>query len=89
LASDLWLEDGSYVKLKTVSLSYRFPKLRTAHIQGLRIYVTAQNLVTWTKYKGYDPEVSFNGASTLTAGEDFGGYPPTRTFLFGVKLDIK
>ena len=89
LVSDLWLEDGSYIKLKTISLSYRFPALKTARIQGIQVYLTGQNLVTWTKYRGYDPEVSYRAASTLQAGEDFGGYPQSRTFLVGIKLDIK
>lgn len=89
LVSDLFLEDGSYMKLKTVSLSYRFPKVSIPHIQGIRVYLTGQNLLTWTKYQGYDPEVSYRGASTLEMGEDFSGYPQARTFLVGVKLDIK
>ena len=89
LVSDRFIEDGSYLKLKTLSLSYYFPRLKTKHIQGLRIYVTGQNLLTWTKYRGYDPEVSYRGASTLEAGEDYGGYPQARTFMFGVKFDIK
>ncbi|WP_366139626.1 TonB-dependent receptor [uncultured Parabacteroides sp.] len=89
LVSDRFVEDGSYLKLKTVSLSYGFPTVSIKHIQGIRLYVTGQNLLTWTKYRGYDPEVSFRGASTLQAGEDFGGYPQSRSFLFGIKLDIK
>ncbi len=89
LVSDLWLEDGSYIKLKTVSLSYHFPTVNIPHIQGIRLYVTGQNFITWTKYRGFDPEVSYRGASTLEAGEDFGGYPQSRTILFGLKLDIK
>lgn len=89
LVSDRFVEDGSYLKLKTLSLSYSFPKLNFKHIGGLRVYVTGQNLLTWTNYKGYDPEVSYRGASTLEAGEDFGGYPQSRTYMFGVKIDIK
>jgi TonB-linked SusC/RagA family outer membrane protein len=89
LVSDRFVEDGSYLKLKTLSLSYSFPNLKFKHIGGLRLYVTGQNLLTWTKYRGYDPEVSYRGASTLEAGEDFGGYPQSRTYMFGVKIDIK
>ncbi len=89
VVSDLYVEDGSYLKLKTLSLSYSFPNLKFKHIGGLRVFVTGQNLLTWTKYKGYDPEVSYRGASTLQAGEDFGGYPQSRTFMFGLKIDIK
>jgi TonB-linked SusC/RagA family outer membrane protein len=89
LISDRFIEDGSYLKLKTLSLSYGFPTLKSKHIQGIKLYLTGQNILTWTKYRGYDPEVSYRGASTLESGEDFGGYPQSRTFMFGVKLDIK
>jgi len=89
LVSDRWIEDGSYIKLKTLSLSYSFPFLKSAHIQGIKFYVTGQNLLTFTKYRGYDPEVSYRGASTLESGEDFGGYPQARTYLAGIKIDIK
>ena len=57
--------------------------------QGLKLYVTAQNLFTWTNYRGYDPEVSYRGASTLEAGEDFGGYPQSKTIMMGIKIDMK
>ncbi|MDR1722821.1 MAG: TonB-dependent receptor, partial [Tannerella sp.] len=89
LVSDRFVEDGSYLKLKTVSLSYNLPFRSKKAIRGARIYVTAQNLLTWTSYRGFDPEVSYRGASTLEAGEDYGGYPQSRTFLIGLKLDIK
>ncbi|MEK7718597.1 MAG: TonB-dependent receptor [Bacteroidota bacterium] len=89
LVSDRWVEDGSYLKLKSLSLSYNFNKVKFKHIQGAKLYVTGQNLLTWTKYRGYDPEVSYRGASTLQAGEDFGGYPQSKTFMVGVKIDMK
>ena len=89
LISDRFIEDGSYLKLKTLSLSYGFPTVKWKHLQGLRLYVTGQNLLTFTKYRGYDPEVSYRGASTLEQGEDYGGYPQSKTWLVGVKLDIK
>jgi TonB-linked SusC/RagA family outer membrane protein len=89
LASDHWVEDGSYIKLKTLSLSYNFPNLKNKHIQAVKLYVTGQNLLTLTNYRGYDPEVSYRGASTLEAGEDFGGYPQSKTFMLGVKIDMK
>jgi len=87
LVSDRWVEDGSYLKFKTLSLSYNFRKL-TKYIDNLKVYLTGQNLITWTKYRGYDPEVSYRGASTLEAGEDFGGYPQAKTFMIGVKFDF-
>jgi TonB-linked SusC/RagA family outer membrane protein len=89
LVSDRFVEDGSYLKFKTLSLSYNFQNLNIKNIQGIKLYVTGQNLLTWTKYRGYDPEVSYRGASTLQAGEDYGGYPQSRTIMMGVKIDMK
>jgi len=89
LVSDRWVEDGSYLKFKTLSLSYNIPNLKNKHIQGIKLYVTGQNLLTWTNYRGYDPEVSYRGASTLEAGEDFGGYPQSKTIMMGIKIDMK
>ena len=88
LVSDRFVEDGSYLKLKSLSLSYNFP-IGKKYIRGIRAYVTGQNLITWTKYTGYDQEVSYRGASTLEGGEDFGGYPQSRTLLVGIKLAIR
>jgi TonB-linked SusC/RagA family outer membrane protein len=89
LVSDYFVEEGSYLKLKTLSLSYGFPKLNISHISGLRLFVTAQDLLTWTKYKGFDPDVSFNGEDALRQGEDFGSYPQSKTIMVGLKFDIK
>lgn len=86
--SDRYIEDGSYLKMKNLTLAYNFENLKLSHLNGMRIYVSGQNLLTFTKYRGYDPEVSFRGATTLEMGEDFGGYPQARTILVGVKLDI-
>ena len=89
LVSDRFVEDGSYLKLKTISFSYDLPVKNSKIVSGLRIYISGQNLFTLTNYRGYDPEVSYHGASTLEAGEDYGGYPQSKTFMVGVKLDIK
>jgi len=88
LVSDRFVEDGSYLKLKTISFSYNMPLKNNKKIDGLRIYVTGQNILTFTNYRGYDPEVSYRGASTLESGEDYGGYPQSRTFMMGIKLDL-
>jgi hypothetical protein len=88
LVSDRFVEDGSYLKLKTISFSYNLPLKSHKIIEGLRIYVTGQNILTFTNYRGYDPEVSYRGASTLESGEDYGGYPQSRTFMMGIKLDL-
>ncbi|QGY48246.1 SusC/RagA family TonB-linked outer membrane protein [Maribellus comscasis] len=86
---DLFVEDGSYLKLKTVSLAYTFPKLKSKHIGNLKAYITAQNYFTWTKYSGYDPEVSFRGASNLEIGEDVDTYPQPKTLMLGLQIDIQ
>ncbi len=87
--SDAYIEDGSYLKVKTLTLGYSFPGLNSQKISGLKVYVTGQNLLTFTDYPGYDPEVSFRGATNLELGEDFGGYPQARTFMVGVKMNIQ
>jgi TonB-linked SusC/RagA family outer membrane protein len=87
LVSDRFVEDASFLKLKSLSLSYRFPFIKSKHIKGLNVYVTGQNLITWTRYRGYDPESSYRGASTLLAGEDYGAYPQARSISAGIKID--
>ncbi|MEN5232956.1 TonB-dependent receptor [Sphingobacterium faecium] len=79
-----WVEDGSYLKLKNVNLRYSFDSAWSKRI-GLRkldAFVTATNLVTWTKYTGFDPDV--NSYSGLRVGLDEGSYPQSRTFTFGL-----
>jgi hypothetical protein len=81
------VEDGSYLRLKTVSLGYNLDKrlLKKCKINGLRVYVAAQNLYTWTHYSGMDPEVSAY-PSALTPGFDFSTYPRARTTTVGLNL---
>lgn len=90
--SDRYIEDGSYLRVKNVTLGYTIPKLlmKKAHISSARIYISAQNLLTLTKYKGFDPEISasnVNGASVVN-GIDNSVYPVTRTFTIGVNLGL-
>ena len=82
-----YIEDASYIRLKTISLGYTFPKkwINKVKAQNLKIYVTGQNLFTWTNYSGYDPEVSTRG-SGLTSGVDFGAYPRSKTFIGGLSV---
>ena len=88
--SDRYIENGSYVRVKNISLGYTFPKklIKRIHIENLRIYANIQNLLTFTKYSGYDPEV---GASTQNAnvyGCDNGRYPSPTTYSFGINLSF-
>lgn len=83
------VEDGSFLRLKTVSLGYSLPNelLKKLKIRTFRIYASAQNLITWTKYSGYDPEVSVIN-SALTPGIDLSAYPRARTLTVGLNLSF-
>lgn len=89
-ASDMWVEDGSYLKVKNITLSYdinsKFLRERL-NIARIQPYVTLANFITLTKYSGYDPEVSQNSDAT-SMGLDFGTYPNIRTVTFGVNVDF-
>ena len=88
--STRFIEDGSYLRLKNVTLAYSLPKkiLSKATISELQFYITAQNLLTFTKYSGYDPEVNAYGTSSTELGVDYGTYPQSRTFIFGVNIQF-
>jgi TonB-linked SusC/RagA family outer membrane protein len=79
------VEDGSYLRLKTVSLSYSLPLryIQKVRLSKLSFNVAAQNLLTWTKYSGLDPEVSLR-SGVLTPGYDFSAYPVSRTIVVGI-----
>ncbi|MCQ2213985.1 MAG: TonB-dependent receptor [Bacteroidaceae bacterium] len=90
--SDRYIEDGSYLRLKNISLGYTFPQsmIKKLYLTNLRVYANVQNLWTLTNYKGYDPEV---GASTTDAngyvfGLDNGRYPSPTTFSFGLNVSF-
>lgn len=86
--TDRYIEDGSYVKLKNISLGYTFSRgvLEKLHIKQLRLYATAQNILTWTKYTGLDPEVNFFDSDNTKQGIDYGAYPSTKTLLAGLNI---
>lgn len=84
--SDRWIEDGSYLKLKNVTLSYKLP-IRNEYIQGISLWAAANNLLTFTKYLGSDPEVSC-GNSVLMQGIDAGYLSSGRSFHIGVKINL-
>lgn len=84
--SDLWLEDGDYLRIANITLGYDFSKIiKCKYISQARFYVQVQNLYTFTKYSGMDPEVGYGGDSWV-AGIDCGTYPHARTYLVGVNL---
>ena len=81
------IEDGSYLRLQNIALGYTLPAKWTKkfYVEKLRVYVSAQNLVTWTDYSGYNPEVS-GSTSALTPGEDYGTYPLAKTYMVGLNV---
>lgn len=83
------IEDGSFLRLKTVSLGYRLPNawLKKINIKSLRVYASAQNLITWTRYSGPDPEVSTR-PTALTPSFDWSPYPRPRTLTLGVDISF-
>ncbi|MFM1972319.1 MAG: hypothetical protein RL185_1001 [Bacteroidota bacterium] len=80
------VDDGSFIKLRELSLSYNVGKVK--FINNLSINFSGRNLISWDNYKGYDPEVNSGGQSTLLRGIDFGATPIPRTFSFGIKADF-
>ena len=96
-SSTRWLEDGSYFRIRNITLGYNLKDaLKWKAIEGLRVYVTAQNALTFTKYSGLDPEIQANAndtrglgiSSDLAVGIDWGTVPAPRTFIVGLKLDF-
>lgn len=87
--SNRTLEDGSFLRLKTVNLSYSLPRLllKRMNLKSLEFNVAAQNIYTWTNYSGMDPEVSLRN-SALTPGFDFSVYPIAKTLVFGIKTNF-
>lgn len=90
IVSDRFIESASYGRLKNLTLGYTLPlKLSAkAKIKSVRVYVSGQNILTWTKYTGFDPEVSQNGQNLINKGYDQGTYPNSKTILGGLTLTL-
>ena len=86
--SDRYIEDGSYLRIKNITLGYTFPKSLTQKmkIDNLRLQVNVQNLLTFTKYTGYDPEIGASTASVNVMGLDNGRYPSPTVYSFGLNI---
>lgn len=86
--SDRYLEDGSYVRIKTITLSYDLPEkaVNAIRLTKIRVYATAQNMFTFTKYSGFDPEVGSFGMDNTRLGYDFGSYPSVKTYIIGASI---
>lgn len=88
--STYFVEDGSYLRVKDITLSYniRANVLKKLGVSRLQPYFTATNLLTWTKYKGMDPEVNQFGNSGSVQGIDWGTYPHSKSFVFGINIEF-
>ena len=96
VCSDMYVQDGSYLRLKNITLGYTLPRSLTNKIgiSRLRIYGRAENLFTWTKYWGFDPEIGAGWDNdsqkhnTQFTGVDYGVYPQARTFTLGINISL-
>ena len=88
LIDSRYVEDGSYLKLKTVSFGYSLPTevVEKLKIKKLRLFITGQNLFTWTDYSGYDPDVSVGRFGALTPNLDWSAYPQSTTIMTGINV---
>ena len=88
--STRWVEDGSFVRIRNITLGYNFSNdiFTNTFIQSARAYLGVQNAFTITDYKGYNPEVNLQGGAALSPGTDYGGYPLARTYTLGLNLNF-
>lgn len=88
--SDRYVEDGSYIRLQNIALGYTLKKewVKKVKLENVRVYANLQNVYTWTKYSGYDPEVGCMYGNALLNGLDYGRYPSPRIVTFGVNVQF-
>ncbi|MCS7020068.1 MAG: TonB-dependent receptor [Cytophagales bacterium] len=88
LPSDRFLEDASFLRIRTITLSYELPRdfISKAKLSRARVYAQANNWLTFTRYSGWDPEVNSFGSNVTTNGLDIGAYPIAKSLIFGVNL---
>ena len=89
--SDKFVEDGSYIRLQNVSFSYSLPQSilqKTNFFTNVKVYINLQNVYTWTKYKGYDPEVGSLYGDALKNGIDYGRYPSPKIYTVGLNFSF-
>ena len=86
--TDRWLESGSYVRVRNLELGYALPQsfLGKVNFSSARLYISGQNLVTFTDYKGLDPDVQ--GTGIISRGYDAGNWPSSRIISFGIQADF-
>ena len=84
--SDRFVEDGSYLRLSDITFTYSLPFRKGAAVKSADISLSASNLLLFTKYSGYDPEVNSFGSNMMKMGIDYGSYPSARTISLGLKM---
>ena len=89
--SSLLVEDASFLRIRNINLRYGFPQriFKAAPVKNASVFISVQNAFTITKYKGFNPEQSLNGANSLTPGVDFNGYPLARIFTAGISVGFQ
>jgi TonB-linked SusC/RagA family outer membrane protein len=90
-ASSRWIEDGSYLRVKNITVGYTLPSpaltsWSNGYISRIRVYLLTSNPLTFTKYTGFDPEVAARGNASLATGIDYGQFPAARTFIGGIQF---
>ena len=85
--SDLWLENGAFLRFENVSMGYRLKVDKLKYVSGVRVSLTANNLALFTKYLGLDPELNVSGGNGF--GGDMGIYPRTRSIAIGLNVNLK
>lgn len=86
--SELFIEDGSYVRLRNIRLDYRLPVGPNKTVKAANVYISGQNLITFTKYKGFDPEVNAFSGNSLQQGVDNGVYPGVKSITLGLSISL-
>jgi len=88
--SDRFIESGSYLRIQDLTIGYTFPEKWIAHLKmtGARVYVSAHNLYTFTRYSGYDPELGAYNNNVLLMNVDYGHYPVPRSFTAGASIQF-
>lgn len=90
ILSDHYVEDGSYLRIKDITLSYTFSAtiIKKFYCEGLTIFAGLKNIHTFTDYSGYDPEVSRFANNNLSMGADYGSYPMSKSYEFGLRMNF-
>ena len=87
--SSIWLEDGDYLKISNITLGYDFNRLlKVKGFSKIRMYVSAQNMFTFTKYSGMDPEIGWGNGDAWCSGVDVGNYPSSNAWIFGLNITL-